>query len=197
MLTDYAWNEIVGSYSHLLLSVNFDSYTKDRPGFEKLYRGLSDHAWNKAIDLIKYVTKRGGKLHDIWDYNTQNITLHYLDPNVGDNKGYVSKPVEIETSVEELLSLEQAVKIEKSLSQSSYAIHNMVQSHHKLAKKHLDAGIAHYIEEEFIEDQADTIRKLVGYHNDFRTILGGEDHCTANKNTQLACFLFDEYLQKQ
>lgn len=180
-----------------MLSINFDTYTRDRPGFEKLYRGLSDQAWNKAIDLIKYVAKRGGKLHDVWDYTTKNFTLHYFDPTETENANIVAKPVPISTSVSELLSLEQAVKVEKALSKSAYTLHNMVQSHHKFAKKHLDAGVAHYLEEEHIEDQADTIRKLVGYHNDFRTLLGGEYECKKDKNVQLACFLFDEWLQKQ
>jgi len=197
-LTDYAWNQIVASYDHLLLSINFDTYTKDRPGLEKLYRGLSDTAWNKAIDLIKYVTKRGGKLHEQWDISSKNTTLHYIEPTETDtSREIIPKPVKIGTSVSELLSIEEAIRVEKALSKSAYAIHNEVQSHHKLAKKNLDAGVAHYIEEEFIEYQADTIRKLVGYHNDLRTILAGEYQCTKDKNVQLACYLFDEYLQKQ
>jgi ferritin len=33
-----------------------------REGFEKLFRKLSDSAWDDAIDLIKYITKRGGTM---------------------------------------------------------------------------------------------------------------------------------------
>jgi Ferritin-like domain. len=33
-----------------------------REGFEKLFRKLSDSTWDDAIDLIKYITKRGGTM---------------------------------------------------------------------------------------------------------------------------------------
>lgn len=171
-LTDYAWKQIASSYDLLFLSTTFDTYTKDRPGFEKLYRGLSDKAWGKAIDLIKYVTKRGGKISK-FDQAPKSI---------------VTSPVA------ELVSLEKAVLIEKDLAAQAYKLHDEVQSHRSNEKKYLDAGIAHYIEEEFIEEQEDTIRELVGHYNDFKTLVGGEAQCTANKNTELACFMFDNHL---
>jgi ferritin heavy chain len=197
-LTDYAWNQIVASYDHLLLSVTFDSFTKDRPGFEKLYRDLSDAAWKKSIELIKYVTKRGGKINKYWDLSKKSSILSYIDP-LQTNTAFKGEAKFFETTIPvlELRSLGEAIEIEKALSKTAYAIHNEVQSHHKTQKKDLDAGVAHYLEEEFIEGQADTIRKLVGYYNDFKTITGGKDDCSANKNVQLACYMFDEYLRKQ
>lgn len=146
-----------------------------------MYRGLSDSAWEKAIDVIKYVATRGGKP----DVSTMKTRLSGL--KTGEN---------IETSVSELKSLEEAVKIEKLLSNHAFNIHNEVQSHHNKDLKDLDAGMAHYVEEELIEDQAGTIRKLVGLHNDLKTIMNGEPECINNQHTQLACFLFDEYLKK-
>lgn len=41
-------------------ATHFGNYEKSREGFEKLFRKLSDSTWNDAIDLIKYITKRGG-----------------------------------------------------------------------------------------------------------------------------------------
>lgn len=38
----------------------FGNYETNRQGFEKLYRKLSDSAWEKAMDIIKFITKRGG-----------------------------------------------------------------------------------------------------------------------------------------
>lgn len=174
------WDQIVASYTHLLFSVNFDIYTRDRPGFQKLYRGLSDKAWEKAIDLTKYYTTRGGQPNFNLPQNLTNV-----------------EPLgEFETSVDELKSFVEASKLEKALSARAYEIHAHFSSHKGKENKDLDAGIAHYFEEEFVEYQADTIRKLVGYHNDFKTILGGEN-CQKDKNGALACFMFDEYLQKQ
>lgn len=51
--------------------------------------------------------------------------------------------------------------------------------------------IAHYLEEEFIEDQATTIRKLSGFTNDLRKLLD------ESVDSSLSLFMFDEYLQKQ
>lgn len=51
--------------------------------------------------------------------------------------------------------------------------------------------IAHYLEEEFIEDQASTVRQFSGYTNDLRQLIKD------SVDTSLSVFLFDEYLQKQ
>jgi hypothetical protein len=44
-------------------ATHFGNYEKSREGFEKLFRKLSDIAWNDAIDLIKHMTKRGGAMN--------------------------------------------------------------------------------------------------------------------------------------
>lgn len=51
--------------------------------------------------------------------------------------------------------------------------------------------VAHYLEEEFIEDQASTVRKLSGYTNDLKRLIQDAT------DTSLPVYLFDEYLQKQ
>lgn len=40
-------------------SAYFNNYEANREGFSKLYRKLADDAWDDAIDLIKYMAKRG------------------------------------------------------------------------------------------------------------------------------------------
>lgn len=49
--------------------------------------------------------------------------------------------------------------------------------------------IAHYLEENFIEDQAATVRKLSGYTNDLRSLIDD-----TRGDTSLSLHLFDEYL---
>jgi len=44
-------------------STHFGNYEQSREGFEKLFRKLSDSTWDDAIHLIKYITKRGGKMN--------------------------------------------------------------------------------------------------------------------------------------
>lgn len=56
----------------MLLSANFGTYVKNRPGFEKTFRALSDKSWNNGIELIKHITKRGGT-HD-FSVNSSNKT---------------------------------------------------------------------------------------------------------------------------
>lgn len=64
-LQAYANEQLIKSFDYLLLSANFGTYVKNRPGFEKQFRALSDSAWNRAIDLMKHMTKRGGQ-HDFY-----------------------------------------------------------------------------------------------------------------------------------
>lgn len=55
---------------------------KNRPGFEKQFRGLSDKSWNNGIELIKHITKRGGS-HDFYvgSNNKTRETKQVLDLN--------------------------------------------------------------------------------------------------------------------
>lgn len=59
-LSSYVKREVLYSYDYLLMSTHFGNYEKNRVGFEKLFKGLSDKSWENAIDVIKYITKRGG-----------------------------------------------------------------------------------------------------------------------------------------
>lgn len=130
--------------------------------------------------MVKYYTIRGGKpvIDNAFNVsNLKSITEHTV-------------------SVDELQSLKQALRLERELSKKAFDIHNRFSSHKSGEIKDLDAGIAHYIEEEFVEYQAETIRKLSGYHNDFITLLS-EENCEKSKNGALACYMFDDYLQKQ
>lgn len=58
-LQSYANKHITHSFQYLLLSTHFGNFEKNRAGFSKLFRKLSDTAWEDGIELIKYMTKRG------------------------------------------------------------------------------------------------------------------------------------------
>lgn len=58
-LQTFTNQQLEKSYDFLLLSFTFDKYDLDRPGFEKLYRKISDKAWEDTVGLIKYQSKRG------------------------------------------------------------------------------------------------------------------------------------------
>lgn len=45
------------------MSTHFGNYESNRDGFKSLYRKLSDEAWEKSINAIKYITSRGGRMN--------------------------------------------------------------------------------------------------------------------------------------
>ena len=85
----------------------------------------------------------------------------------------------------ELNSLAKALDTEKQLAEEALRLHAQTQNHPKQ-----DASVAHYLEEEFMEPQAEVIRTLAGHTNDLKGLIAGRD-------ASLSVFLFDEYLKKQ
>lgn len=171
-LQSYANDHIIESFNYLLLAANFGTHVKNRPGFEKQFRGLSNNAWAQSIHLIKHINKRGGK-HD--------FTARKVAPGEGVQKRVLE--------LNELNALALALDIEKSLAGKAHALHERYS--HANHKTHYDAEVAHYLEEEFIGQQAGTVRKLSGYTNDLKRLIKD------SPDTSLSVFLFDEYLQKQ
>lgn len=151
------------------MATHFNSYQKNRPGFQKLYQGLSDRSFDDTINLIKHITRRGGRV----DFNTRH-----------ESPASVSKK-SLALEVDELHSLAMALDNEKQLSTG--AIHVHTRASHATER---DPEIAQYLEEKFLSSQAETVRKLSGYANDLSKLMNQPD-------PSLAVYLFDEYLQKQ
>jgi len=172
-LIDYANNHIVRSFEYLLMSTHYGNYQKNRAGFEKLFLDLSDSKWQTSIEIIKHLTKRGG-------------TMKFLPPKILTSNG-IEQPRKNIYELYEIQSIAKALDIEKQLALEAFHIHNEASQRH--SGNH-DPEIAHYIEEEFVEGQAGTVRKLAGYVADLNSMLSGPDGT-------LSLFLFDEYLQKQ
>lgn len=169
-LNKYTKQMLDKSYDFLLLSSAFDVYSLDRPGFEKLYRKVSDKAWEDTIELIKYQSRRGG---------------------------YVQLGEEGSTSVHDVASLLQsnetsslglALEYEKLLAMEAHRMHKKIS--HADSTKHYDPDVAHYLDEKLIEYQSGQIRKLSGYIKNLNDIIN-------EANTKaLGVQLFDDYLDK-
>ncbi|KAI5634627.1 ferritin-like domain-containing protein [Phthorimaea operculella] len=159
------------SYQYLLTSAYFNNYQTNRAGFGKLFRKLSDEAWQKTIELIKHVTMRG----DVMDFARRS-------PHDAADRNYT-----VETN--ELESLAKALDTQKEIAERAFHIHKEAT---KNSEKLHDPEITHYLEEEFIEGHAKTIRNLAGHTTDLKKFI------TANngQDLSLALYLFDEYLQK-
>ncbi|CAD6992249.1 soma ferritin [Ceratitis capitata] len=157
------------SYQYLLMSAFYNSYQKNRPGFNKLYKSMSDRSFDDAIELIKHVTRRGGQV----DFRA--ISQH---PNsIAQSK--------LKLEEDELHSLGIALDIEKTLTADATHVH--YQSTH--GRPH-DPHTAHFVEEKYLGRQADSVRQLSGYVNDLSKIMNQRD-------PSLGVYLFDQYLEKQ
>jgi len=166
-LQAYANANIETSFEFLLMSTHFGNYEAHREGFKGLYRKLSDKSWEDAIDLMKYIAQRGGKM----DLNQ----LPRSKKPIKDNKVL---------ELTELNSLAKALDSQKQLADEALRIHTQAQHHTKQ-----DAAVAHYIEEHFLESLSERVRQLAGYSNDLKNMLEERD-------ASVSIFLFDEYLKK-
>ncbi|KAJ8961789.1 hypothetical protein NQ318_021391 [Aromia moschata] len=170
-LQKYVNHHFIRSFEYLLMSTHYANYEKNRPGFEKLFRGLSDDTWKDAIELIQYITKRGGEMN--FNLLSEEVQSEELNGN--------------NFELYELNAVAKALDIQKRLAVESFAGHWEVS---RKNMKFYDPEISYHLEEEFMPKHRDMIRKLAGYTTDLRSMLDGPD-------SSLALFLFDEYLQKQ
>lgn len=163
---------LVRSYEYLFLSAQFGTFGKDRPGFQKLLKELSDNAWNKGIEMIKEMTKRGHFHKFIMDNHVETIVSN--------------------ANVTELVALAKAAEIEKGLLVKANDLHR----HHSHASFRVenscgyDAGLAHYINNEILTGKTETVRTLVGHVNQLKRLFVND-----KKTYPLALFMFDQHLQ--
>lgn len=154
------------SYKYLLLAAQFDSYTKDRPGFHAKFQALSDRSWAAGQEIIKYVTKRGAN----FEFENQNE----LNAGLSD--------------LNEFQAMATVLDTEKYLFEKARLTHKGYS--HSDAHKHYDPEAAHYIEEEYLQDLADSVRKYSGFANDLKNLYSN------SKDINMDNYLFDQYLQK-
>lgn len=167
----YANNHFNRSFEFLLMSTHYANYDKNRPGFAKLFRSLSDKAWNDGIELIKYMTKRGGSMNFF-------------------NTGAVHTDTAGNYELYEYEAIAKALDIEKQLADEANRIHMISSRKSEEPKMHYDAGVATYLQEEFVEHHADIVRKLAGYTTELKKLLSEPER-------SVGLYLFDEYLQKE
>lgn len=96
---------------------------KNRPGFQKQFHGLSDTAWNRAIDLIKHITKRGGQ-HDFYTRRSTTVS---------------STPQRRILELSEINALALALDTEKSLATEAHGLHERYS--HANHKSRYDAEV--------------------------------------------------------
>ncbi|XP_025190876.1 uncharacterized protein LOC112591314 [Melanaphis sacchari] len=162
----YANTHILRSFQYLLMSSHFGNFEKNRGGFEKLYKKLSDNTWEKAIDLVKFMSKRGGHM---------NFRARKDEKN--------EKQIDFE--MYELGSMAKALDMQKGLAEEAHYIHAEVTR-----RKEHDPEVASYFENNFVHQHSDIIRTLSGHTNDLKQLIANQP------DPSLSLYLFDEYLQK-
>ncbi|KAF5301825.1 hypothetical protein FQA39_LY10610 [Lamprigera yunnana] len=153
-LQNYVNNHIIRNFEYMLMSTHFGNYEKSRKGFEKLFMDLSDSKWDTAIDLIKYITKRGGEMK--------------FKPDTSESNGNYE--------LYEINSLAKALDFEKEMAIAAHRIH--VEATRRREEYH-DPEVSSYLEKEFVHKQAETIRKLSGHVSDLAGLLDGPDSSLA------------------
>lgn len=139
----YANKHITKSFEYLLMSTHFGNYKNEREGFTKLYRKLSDSTWEDAIDVIKYITLRGGKMD-----------FHYDED---------AAKKDVDDSLNEVKSLAKSVDIQKDLAEKAFKIYR--------GAHHSDPEVSDFVQDKFMHKHAETIRELVGYTRDLSRLL--------------------------
>ncbi|XP_022197090.1 ferritin heavy chain isoform X2 [Nilaparvata lugens] len=176
-LQQFVVTQIEQSFQFLTMATKFGNYKSNRPGFEKLYRGLADKSWEESIELMKYITSRG------YDVNLK-ITPYQYSNNTKSLTEISTYP-----EISELKSLSMALEMNKFLAEKAHDIHHNAASHSK-DKPH-DAEVMSFLENTYVHKHADTIRTLTGHVNDLHKITQ-----TRGVDANLATFMFDEFLLK-
>ena len=122
--------ELTASYAYQSMSFYFDRDDVALPGFSQYYHKQSEEEREHAEKLMKYLNKRGGR-----------IVLKD-----------VAKPTQDEWG-NGLKSLETALDMEKKVNASLLALH-------KVASEHNDPHLTNYLEEEFLDEKVESIKKF-------------------------------------
>lgn len=131
-LQQYA-NELFDiSFDYMWIASNFGTYSKNRPGFEKTFKELSDSSWTKGVEMIKYMGKRGV---------THNFATKYTEGT--------KKAVEPDTYAQyEVQAMATALDYEKHLFTKANEIHKSISHPNKHSdnnnKIHYDAEVSFF-----------------------------------------------------
>ena len=146
--------ELSSQYIYQSMSNYFNREDISLPGFSKFYNKCSEEEREHAKKLMKYLNKRGGR-----------VVLQDIN-----------KP-ESEEWGNGLNSLQVALDFEKKVNDSLLALH-------RLASSNLDSHLTDYLEEEFLDEQVRSIKRL-------GDMITGLKRAGASS---LGEYLFDKYL---
>lgn len=122
--------ELYASYVYLSMSYHFDRDDVALKGFHEYFKKASDEEREHAMKLMKYQNKRGGRIQ------LQNI----------------SKPTKDDWSTAEE-AVAAALQLEKDVNMSLLNLHGIANSHN-------DVNLCDFLENEYLQEQVDSIKSL-------------------------------------
>lgn len=129
-LNDQINMELTASYTYQSMAFYFDRDDISLPGFSAFFKHCSEEEREHAEKLMKYVNKRGGR-----------VTLQDVKKPSRDEWG---------TGLE---AMQSALELEKKVNQSLLDLH-------RVASDAVDPHLCDYLEEEFLDEQVESIHKL-------------------------------------
>ena len=187
----------------MLLGAKFEEFALNKPGMNKLYKDISDKAWKDTIDLIKYQSKRGHKVKFTNNYDILEKAMNSSHASLTkDEKNTLVMELKTDnvavSGANVLKALAYTLDYEKNIATGIHHIHRILsiagKKDPKTEEYHYDPEVTQYLEEKFIEDEADHIRKLAGYVTDVKKLLL---HPESEHMKFFAMEMFDNYLAKQ
>jgi ferritin heavy chain len=145
--------ELQASYVYQSMAYYFDRDDLALKGFYKFFKKQSEEEREHAEKLMKYLNKRGGR-------------IVYQD---------IGKP-EKDAWGTGLEAMESALALEKSVNQSLLDLH-------KVAADHQDPQLTNFIEEEFLDEQVESIKKIADYITNLKRVGPGVGEYLFDKHT--------------
>ncbi|XP_062842171.1 ferritin, lower subunit-like [Trichomycterus rosablanca] len=149
--------KLAASYTYLALGMYFDRDDVALPNFSSFFLERSKKERDQAEDLLEYQNKRGGRIL------LQTITK----PSREDWK-------------EGLDAISFSLEYQKSLNASLLNIHG-------IAGKHTDPHLCDFLENNFLQDSHDTIKKLGDYMSSLTRLTSSDG------NGHMGEYLFDKH----
>lgn len=122
--------ELYASYAYLSMAYHFDRDDIALHGFYEFFKKASDEEREHAQKLMKYLNKRGGRII------LTDIKAH---------------PVNDWGTAENAVSA--ALQLEHDVNRSLLALHGVAASHN-------DANLCDFLENEYLQEQVDSIKEL-------------------------------------
>lgn len=145
--------ELHASYTYQSMFVYFDRDDVALHGFAKFFKKCSEEEREHAEKMMKFQNKRGGR-----------VVLQDVAKPVRDSWG------------SGLEAMQTSLEMEKNVNQALLDLH-------KVASAHNDPHMTNFLEEQFLEEQVDSIKKIADYVTNLKRVGSGLGEYMFDKET--------------